>query len=263
MNDVRAWYRAVNERHSVRSFDGLPIDDKILKGIEGLLGGFSDLCSGARGILLNGTKGIFRGFGGVSGAPVAVAIAADLSSGHPMVSAGYLGQGIVLQAVSARLGTCWVTGFNRPAVEERCDLKSGETVVAVIAMGVDSRTHPHDPFGAWNVRGIGMMMAGDRKPVAAMVRGLPREEWPAKLDYVFEAVRNSPSSRNRQPWRFVADAEGVTISVDEEGEPEDPVRRLEGGIAMMNFDAAARACGIPGQWHFTEPPALAKFVYGV
>ena len=98
-------------------------------------------------------------------------------------------------------------------------------MVAVIAIGTDSRTNPHNPYGVWNARGIGMMISGSRQPVSELVTGLSKEEWPPKLDYVFEATRNAPSSRNRQPWRFVV------------------------------------ACGISGQWQFVAPPALAKFFY--
>ena len=261
MNDARAWYKAANERHSVRDFDGLPIDDKVLSRLEDYANGFSEICSGARGVPMKGAKDVFHGFGKITGAPVVVAIVADMNSPHPMVSAGYLGQGIVLEAVAARLGTCWVAGFNRAVVDERSGLKSGEEVVAVIAIGNDSRTNPHNPYAAWNARGIGMMVSGSRKPVSDLVSGLPKEQWPSKLDYVFEATRNAPSSRNRQPWRFVVDDEGVTLSVDKEGEPPDPIRHLEGGIAMLNFEVAAKACGISGQWQSVDPPALAKYFY--
>ncbi|MEX0973832.1 MAG: hypothetical protein WD024_00555 [Bacillota bacterium] len=59
----------------------------------------------------------------------------------------------------------------------------------------------------------------------------------------------------------MVDDEGVTISVDKEGSPADPIRHLEGGIAILNFEVAAKACGISGQWQFVDPPALAKFFY--
>ena len=261
MNDVRPWYKAIHARHSVRDFSGPPVEEKVVSRLRELCGGFSTICAGARGAVLTGTEGIFTGFGKVTGAPIAVAIIVDTNSAHPMVSAGYLGEGVVLEAVSARLGTCWVTHFNKPLVEERCGLASGEDVVAVIPVGTEANTSPHNPYQAWIARGIGMMIRASRKPVTELVDGLPREEWPPKLDYVFEAVRTSPSRNNRQPWRFTVEHDGVTLRVDKEGEPQDPFRHLEGGIAMLNFEVAAKACDIAGGWRLLDPPALAKFVY--
>lgn len=261
MDDVRSWYKAIHARHSVRDFSGPPVPEKIASRIRELCGGFSGLCEGARGVVLDGTQSMFTGFGRVTGAPMAVALVADLDSAHPMVAAGYLGEGIVLEAVSARLGTCWVTHFDRPLIEGRCDLRGREDVAAVIPIGTEANTSPHNPFQAWTARGIGSMIRASRKPVSELVSGLPAEEWPPKLDYVFEATRTSPSRNNRQPWRFRVDEDGVTLWVDKEGEPLDPLRHLEGGIAMLNFEVAAKACGIAGEWVFTDPPALAKFVY--
>lgn len=106
-----------------------------------------------------------------------------------------------------------------------------------------------------------MMPHGRRKPVDSLVSGLPRKDWPPKMDYVFEATRVAPSFKNRQPWRFEVLEDGVLISVDREGEPPDPVRHLEGGIAMLHFEAAAKVCGIDGEWTFVDPPSLARYTY--
>jgi hypothetical protein len=259
--DLRAWYKATHERHSVREFDGLPVDEDVTTRIKELGGGFSDICAGARGHIIEGTEGTFTGFGRIVGAPLAVAILVDMDSSHPMVSGGYLGEGIVLESVAARLGTCWATSFNKATVDQKVSLRDSEAVVALIAIGRDLRTGPFDPYGAWISRGVGMALHGSRRSVDKIVSGLPREKWPQKLDYVFDATRVAPSSRNRQPWRFEVQDDGVTISVDPESAPPDPTRQLEGGIAMLHFEVATKACGISGQWWFLDPPALAKFAY--
>ena len=78
----------------------------------------------------------------------------------------------------------------------------------MIAVGHDTRTGPFNPYGAWISRGLGMALHGSWRTVDKIVSGLPREMWPQKLDYVFEATRVAPSFHNRQPWRFEVQDDG-------------------------------------------------------
>jgi hypothetical protein len=46
---LKAWNDAIDERHSVRSYQKRPVREEALQSIEGLLRGFSPLCRHARG----------------------------------------------------------------------------------------------------------------------------------------------------------------------------------------------------------------------
>jgi hypothetical protein len=108
-----------------------PVRAEALQSIEELLRGFSPLCARARGYLVvQDASRLFTGYvgplGKVSHAPAAVVFAGDFHLPRYMEAVGYFGEGIILEATSLGLGTCWMTGsFSRERIVARVNLAPG------------------------------------------------------------------------------------------------------------------------------------------
>lgn len=261
---LRSWCDVIDERHSTRSYQRKHVGKDVLENIVELLAGFSPLCKGARGHLIGrGASRIFTGFlgpfGKVSNPPSAVIFAGDIHVPRYMEAVGYLGEGIVLEATSLGLATCWVAGsFSRAKIVEKVRLQEGWKPIAVTPLGYEARL---PTIGDRTLKAIAK--SDSRKPLDELVTGLPESRWPRGLRDALEAARWAPSARNAQPWRFTVDIDGVTLTCDTGDVNLNSIKRLDCGIAMLHFEVACWAAGIQGSWAFPEPgnPIIGKFYF--
>lgn len=243
------WNDAIFARHSVRTYDGTPLSPDDASSLAGLrperLG-----AAGVRHVLIQGAdalerimRGLVGSYGRIAGAPALVAMIAQKHDPGHASALGYLGQQVVLEAVSRGLSTCWVAGaFRRAAVGEFTELAEGEEVLCISPIGHAAETSGlrrlHDASLRWMTPG-----RGKRKPLDEIVRGEAAEPW---LRATLEAARWAPSAVNMQPWRFTV-LDDRRVQLDSPG-GLDSKQALDCGIAMANFAIAARAQGAPGAW---------------
>jgi nitroreductase len=174
---------------------------------------------------------------------------------------GYTGEGIILEAESMKLNTCWVGGFFRKEVVESCvELRENEEVYAIAPFGY-ARTK--QTFQERLVTGFGLTHR--RKPLSQMVIGIKEPEWPKWMKASLEAARLAPSAVNRQPWQFLVEDNSITVAVNDKrlrGE-STMSKRLCCGIAMLHIEVAALTFRINGKWEFLNPPGVARFSVGL
>ena len=180
---------------------------------------------------------------------------------------GYRFEGVVLEAASLGLGTCWLAGtFSRSAAARIARLTDAEIVPAVTPIGyaaehrslVDgalrfvARSATRLPFGSLFFDG-----STDR-PLTPEAAG----RWSVPL----ECVQRAPSASNRQPWRIVLERgnHGERLHLFLAENPSynrllGPVRiqNIDMGIAMRHFAEAAAELGLCGSWSTADPPPAA------
>jgi hypothetical protein len=250
------WYQAVLIRKSCRSFHARrPEEDKIVR-LEKTCAEFRPFPAVRAVFVRTPPDEVFRGFiggyGRITGASYYMAFIGAQSAPDVEAAVGYTGEGLVLEAAVLGLGTCWVSGFFRPAVvRTHLDLATDERVFAVTPVGyAERRTTIKDR--------IYRRLAGSakRKPVGEIVEGTLAEPWQEKA---VEAARLAPSAANRQPWRFAARPGSLTVRTDgAKGIGRYP-KRLDCGIAMLHIEVGAREAGVAGCWTFLQAPDVARF----
>jgi hypothetical protein len=168
---------------------------------------------------------------------------------------GYSGEGIILEATSMNIGTCWVGASFRPdTAASFINVADNEKVLAVTPIGYVKKK--------WSLEEkiiTGFGITHNRKPLNALITGLEMEKWPAWIKAALEAARIGPSAVNRQPWRFHVNANSITISVDNLSDTFNIPKRLDCGIAMLHIEVASLVHGIHGKWEFLPPPEVARF----
>ena len=253
------WYGAIAERHSYRNYLAKAVEPEKLARLSSLCMEISR--AAARAVVIEQpfemvSRGIIGAYGKITGAPAYAAFVVNTSHPYHRQLAGYVGEGIVLEAVSLGLATCWVGGYFLPrVVASHITLVRNEQVLAVTPLGY--RT----PELALKDRLFkAMARSRKRKPLADLTNGLQQEKWPAWIRAGLEAARVAPSAVNRQPWRFLVEQEAVILSVDSGRDDYRIPKRLDCGIAMLHFELGARHVGYPGSWHCLKLPQVARFV---
>jgi hypothetical protein len=161
------------------------------------------------------------------------------------IDLGYLLEQVVLEATKFGLGTCWITGtYDAQSAGDAVGLDSGEVAAAVIALGYPSER-------GWeriHTRTVRRLAGGHkRKPLTEIVFSerwgnpwSPENAAPALVS-VLEHARLAPSAVNRQPWRFIVQADTITLALTR---PQP----IDAGIVMAHITLAAEAQGRKGQW---------------
>ena len=255
---VNRWYKVLPARHSWRSYDARPVAEAELERLREICAGLSG--HGARAVIVSGDTGrVFRGivgsYGAVTGAPTYSAFIGDIEDINVNEKIGYLGEGVVLEAVALGLSTCWVGGFFRPGmVASEVGIGPTEKVFAVTPIG--HRTEAPSR----NDRALkALAKSHSRKPLGELCSGLPGDGWPPWVREALEAARIAPSATNRQPWRFRVTAGSITVSADSMKDTYRISRRLDCGIAMLHLELGARHAGAEGIWEYLAAPEVARF----
>lgn len=259
----KRWHEALSLRRSRRKYaDAAPPPESMTR-MEQCCAEFSAISDGARAVLISGKKasdevfkGIVGSYGKVTDAPAFMAFVGDARNPHVQEKTGYLGECLVLEATALGLSTCWVAGFFRPeAAAKYIAPAAHEQVIAVTPLGIALPEYTLEE----------RIMAGfagpkhKRAPLRRLWSGMPEDMVPAWMWSAMEAARLAPSAVNRQPWRFLLDAEGITVAVGGLWDTYGISRRLDCGIAMLHLEAGAYVHGVRGGWTFLAPPDVARF----
>jgi len=252
------WQEALLKRRSRRLYESRPISSEVFKKLAAACNDFRPFdtvravpteCSGKV------FKGIIGAYGKIKGAPFFVAFIGNTRDPHVHEKVGYTGEGIVLEATALGLGTCWVgKSFDQEVASSIPAIQKHERVLAVTPVGYASR---EESFEERLLTGFGQ--THKRKPLEAMVSGMPQTKWPEWVRISLLSARVAPSAVNRQPWRFLLESDSITVSVDDLHDSYGISKRLDCGIAMLHIEIAARVCGFLGKWEFLDPPGVARF----
>jgi hypothetical protein len=254
------WYPAVNVRCSRRSYDkSRPMDSSVREKLHAACADFKPY-PGTRVVFVSEPPDdIFANamgfYGNIKNAPSFLAFIGDMSDPNVQEKMGYTGEGIILEATSLGLGTCWVAlTYNSKSVSPMIKLAGTEKLLAVSPVGytVEKWTFEEKMF-----TGFGVMHK--RKPLSSMVTGIEEPQWPKWARAAAEAARLAPSATNRQPWNFTIGKDSIIISIKSTGVEFNVSKRLDCGIAMLHVELGALSCGIRGDWELLKKPQVARF----
>jgi len=267
----------IRRRTSCRTYDGEPVVAETRTRLQTLLDHESSAPFGTRvrlaliaareddqaAVRRLGTYGFIKG----ATAYLAGAVLESGSTGA-LEDFGYVVERAVLYATSLGLGTVWLGGtFTKRRFERAMDLRSGESLPAVIALGNASASAR--AADAVIRRGA---QADKRLPWEQLFyaaqpegRGLFETALSRKSAGTYEApldmVRIAPSASNKQPWRIVRDNETWHFYMQRTRRyrPRNALlgvadmQRIDMGIALCHFELTALQLGLAGHWAFEDP----------
>jgi len=262
MTEIRPdWYKAINVRCSRRNFDkGRHIESEIKDRLHFTCNSFRPYKSARVEFISEPPDDIFANalgfYGNIKNAPAFFAFIGDMSDSHVQEKTGYTGEGIILEATSLGLGTCWVAlTYKASAVKSMISLDTNEKLIAVSPVGYNTEqwTFEEKAFSGFGTN-------HKRNKLSSLVKGPTVEQWPAWAVSAVEAARLAPSAVNRQPWSFEISKNCITVSTHGAGPEFNVSRRLDCGIAMMHIELGALSKDTRGKWKLLKQPEVAKFI---
>ncbi len=253
------WYPAIPKRRSRRQFEPTPVVPELLEHLRTVCTEFRPFPNARAVVVTESPDRVFRGavgpYGKIKGAPAFIAFIGNMDSPHVQEEVGYTGEGIILEATSLNLATCWVGGFFRPkVVASLIGISENERVLAVTPIGYATERQTQEER---LMTGFGLTHR--RKALSRIATGLQKSEWTDWIKAALEAARLAPSAVNRQPWKIHVEPDSITVSVNRRVPNFNVSRRLDCGIAMLHIEVAALSYGIKGKWEFLKPPQVARF----
>ena len=253
------WYDIIPQRRSRRQFNRSKlIPENILESLRLLCREFRPFPHARAELVVGPADRVFRGmigsYGRVNGAPAFIAFIGDTQSAHFQEEVGYTGEGIILEATALGLGTCWVSGFFKPnVVKQLVELEATEKILAVTPIGyVTENKTISERFMT------GFARSHNRLPLSKLT-DTATSFYPRWVVDCLEAARLAPSAANRQPWRFTASSNSITVALRTGLLNLGTMPRLDCGIAMLHIEVTALYFGKKGTWQLLSPPQVARF----
>lgn len=251
---VESWYNAISLRFSQREYSGERLPDSMLTRIEQVCDDFRPHSSARAVLVRDPVEEVFKGFigsyGKIKDAPHYIAFIGDKKDKHVQERVGYTGEGIVLEATSQGLNTCWVGGFFTPdLVKKQIQLEEDESVLSITPVG----------YADDEAKRIGKFKKKHRRRSLSSMVSYFNSAPPEWVEKALEAARLAPSAANRQPWSFRLQKNAIIVQTEHKMVGFGVSRRLDCGIAMLHLELGARHAGVTGNWDFLRGDKVGQF----
>lgn len=182
---------------------------------------------------------------------------------HYVENAGYIGQQINLKAFELGVGSCWITFKNGEKIKELLNITSDKALTGIIALGFDDNKNKviYENVSEYNPSKAEIEIVEDNVSYRLGVQDVAYiESWGnnATVDELmnrglFDAIRYSrlaPSTKNRQPWRFLIDNETVILALKSDSFANEYEEKIELGIVMFYFKSIIDSTMFEMTWNF-------------
>ncbi|HCX62736.1 MAG TPA: nitroreductase [Clostridiales bacterium] len=186
--------------------------------------------------------------------------------GHYIENTGYAVQNIMLKAFESGVGSCWITIKDGEAIKEKLNINSDKKLSALIALGYDDNKNKvlYENVSEYNPSRAEVEIVEDNVSERMRVRDLvylnkwgedadPDELTRVGLLDAFFYARLAPSTKNRQPWRFIYDNGTVVLALRKDENVNEYEQKVDTGIVMLYFKLIVDSTLFNLEWKFGNP----------
>lgn len=175
---------------------------------------------------------------------------------------GYAAEDIMLKAWELGIGSCWITFKDGEDLKKKLNIDSDKKVTALISLGFDDNknkviyetTYEHNPTKT-EVK-IVEDNVSDRLGIRDVVF---MKKWGENADTdelanmglleAFVNARRAPSTKNRQPWRFIVDDGTIVLAVRSDSYADGYEEKIDTGVIMLYFEAIIDSTLFDMKWN--------------
>jgi putative nitroreductase len=185
---------------------------------------------------------------------------------HYIENIAYAAEDIRLKAFDLGVGSCWITICDGDLIKEKLNIKSDKKLTAIIALGFDDNKNKvvYDNVSEYNPSKANIKVVEDNVSERESVRDIVfMKKWGEKSDLdelvnlglleAFFYARLAPSSKNRQPWRFIYDDGMVVLTIKYDESTCDYGDKIDTGIVMLYYQIIIDSTLFKMNWKFGKP----------
>lgn len=185
---------------------------------------------------------------------------------HYIENAGYAAEDVRLKAFELDVGSCWITIHDEELVKEKLNIKSDKKLVALISLGYDDNKSKAivENESAYNPSKAKVSIVEDNVSERLRISDVVyMNKFGEKADpdvltnlglvEAFFYARLSPSTKNRQPWRFIYDGGTIVLTIREDEGINEYEEKIDTGIVMLYFKLIVDSTLFKINWIFGKP----------
>jgi hypothetical protein len=181
---------------------------------------------------------------------------------HYIENTGYAAEDIMLKAWELGIGSCWITFKDGEDLKKKLNIDSDKKVTALISLGFDDNknkviyetAYEHNPSKT-DVK-IVEDNVSDRLGIRDVVfmkkwgeNADPDELTNMGLLEAFVSARRAPSTKNRQPWRFIVDGGIIVLALRSDSYADEYEEKIDTGVIMLYFEAIIDSTLFDMKWN--------------
>lgn len=184
---------------------------------------------------------------------------------HYIENTGYAAEDMRLKAFKLGVGSCWITIHDADLVKEKLDIKSDKKLTALISLGFDDNKNKvvYENVSEYNPTKAEVSIVEDNISERLRISDVVyMKKWGENADpdkvanlgllEAFFYARLAPSTKNRQPWRFIYDDGTVILALRKDQNVNEYEEKIDTGIVMLYFELIVDNTLFNMDWKFGE-----------
>lgn len=185
---------------------------------------------------------------------------------HYLENAGYAAEDVRLKAFELGVGSCWISIHDGELIKEKLNIKSDKKLAALIAIGFDDNKNKVivENVSEYNPSKADVSIVEDnvseRLRISDVVymnkfgqKADPDEVVNLGLLEAFFYARLAPSTKNRQPWRFIYDDGMVILVMRKDKDVNEYEEKIDTGLVMLYYQLIIDNTLFKMSWEFGKP----------
>ena len=185
---------------------------------------------------------------------------------HYIENTGYAAQDIMLKACSLGIGSCWITFKDEKEIKNKLNISSDKKLTALISLGFDDNKNKvvYETIYEHNPTKTDVKVDEDNVADRLGIRDVVfMNKWGNNVDpdelvnlgllEGFVNALRAPSTRNRQPWRFIVDNGTIVLALRHDSYANEYEEKIDTAVIMLYFEAVIDSTMFNITWNFGKP----------
>lgn len=185
---------------------------------------------------------------------------------HYLINTSYAAEDLRLKAFELGVGSCWISIHDGDEIKKRLNIKSDKKLTALIALGYDDNKNKvvYENVSEYNPSKADVSIIEDNVSERLRISDVVyMKKWGENADpddvanlgllEAFFFARLAPSTKNRQPWRFIYDDGMVILTLRKDKDINEYEEKIDTGIVMLYFQLIVDNTLFGMDWKFGKP----------
>lgn len=185
---------------------------------------------------------------------------------HYIENVGYAAQDVMLKAFELGVGSCWITIHDGELLKEKLNINSDKKLTALLALGYDDNKNKAiiENVSEYNPTKADIRIIEDNVSERLRISDVVyMNKWGENADpdelanlgllEAFFFARLAPSTKNRQPWRFIYDNGMVVLALRKDQNINEYEEKIDTGIVMLYYQLIVDNTLFNMEWKFGKP----------